>query len=915
MTENDDLFNAAVSGEPKDIDRELAKIEGLQRQAALDDVLYRSVIFAQPKIRNIRHLLDLGADPNSCCKGSGNLLNHVYDSGLENILGLLLSAGANVNAENVTVLEDAVRGGDIKYVVRSVESGADLGDTERLLFSDSLIDETDDPKIQKFLIDAGVKGNADLDLDDVELVTIDDFEYPEMKDEPEQKVNLIVSNHNKLFCIVTGDTKEHQAILREFKGRYNPDGKCWLIPNKNKKLLQLRIAELEQETPTSDATDTPMSDTVETPTSDPTETPVSDIDDAISETPVEYNFDEIMESVQQIDRPVIEKDSEIILTGLFGKYPQFLTEFSCDGLFTLNDMEWDSVERYIMYKLYEGSYKGDAIKKAESLADARKLYEITSLKPAKSPKDLVINQKLKPYANSKINKSNLGDIRDLFKKATRAKFKQNPLIRRKLVGTGELEIITDNMRDRYGYEGNALGRLLMEIRKEDGGKDYDSSIRYNNLVMEPYSGNSEFYVVRGDPDPDFTTELRELGTHTIAGGKVIPGKLNQNLQGGSGWLIPMSAKSELEELVFDTYPNYKKIQVATDKWITRHAFDILRIALIYARHKDQREITDEDITFAVEKVLGNKVVNGENGAPDHFREIVTERLGKMKITDDAMGMLWRTVSGMADELIRDVIEYSQFEEINAALEDEILETAITPVHGLTPRESALITAFSKLYGLVSKAFPDAGIKNCITAVQMILGKDHYQFVKDVYEEKSKMKGKSEYPDEETQFRKRFEIKSPHTRYVLRYLPENIDKRCKLLVLTMLDYTTDLEGDEAIEISKRTILLGKESRVETPMVEPVTVLDTITPDIKTPVDGKVITPSLEKIETPSVTPSPAASAKSTKSATTVDDDGYSTDGSYSSADGYSSDPSIEEEKETFDEEDLALLEDLENQYKE
>lgn len=902
MTENDDLFNAVVNGDPNDIDRELAKIEGLKRQAVMDDILYRSIVLSRPKIRNIRHLLELGANPNGHDANTDLLLNHVYNSGLENVLGLLLGAEININAEGVTILEDAVRAGDAKYVVRFVESGADLIDTNRLLFSDSLIDATDNPEIQKFLIESGAKGGKDLDLDNVKLLSINDFEYPEMNSESETaKVNLKISNHNKLFCMVTGDTKEHQEILREFKGRYNPDGKCWLIPNKNKKTLQLKLAELDNiET-------LPVKEEI-------IETPMSDTPTVEEDTPAEYNFDDVIARGKKIERPVIEQETEIILTSLFGKYQQFLTEFSRDDLFTLDGVAWDSVERYIMYKLYEGSYKGTAIKKAASLTNARKLYEITSLKPAKSPKDLVTNQKLKPIAHSKLNKKNLGEIRELFKKATRAKFKQNPLIKCKLVGTGDLEIITDNMRDRYGYEGNALGRLLMEIRKEAGGKDYDSGIRYNNLVMDPYSGNSEFYVVRGDPDPDLMAELRALGTHTVEGGKVISGKLNQNLQGGSGWLIPVSAKRELEELVFDTYPNYKKIQLATDKWITRHAFDILRIALIYARHKDQREITDEDITFAVEKVLGNSVVDGEDGGPDHFRDVVTDRLGKMKITDDAVGMLWRTVSGLADELVKDVVEYSQFEEINDALENEILETAITPFHGLTPRESALITAFNKLYELMKTGFPKGGIKNCITAVQMILGKDHYQFVKGVYEEKSKLKGKGEYPNEETQFRKRFEIKSPHARYVLRYLPDDIDKRCKLLVLTMLDYTTDLEGYEAIEISKRTILLGKESKIETPDIGGVTVLDTVTPDLKTPSgeEGKIVTPSLEKIETPSVTPSPAASAKSTKSATTVDDNGYS---SYSDDDGYSSESSDEEDKETFDEEDLALLEDLEKQYKE
>ena len=481
MTEFEGLYTAVIEAGPKEIKLYLTKIPTIHQQEALDSALEKSItLSASPKVPNIRYLLELGANPDGPIEDAGIILSYAYNFGLEEIIELLLQAGANVNAAHSDVVEQSVRKGDLKYVVRFVEAGGDISNKARFLYTDDLLSASSEyPKIQKYLISKGIKSSDPKlikQLIEISTPVVEDFEYKEQKVIDDTK-QVFIKDYSKRYLVILGNTKPHQALIRKHGGRFI-HGKGWLIPKGRRVAIEKELHEIMSPLPAS--------------TSSPVEsaTPVY----SVSPEPTPDEITSIKTPTTTISRPVVKSDTIDLYTPI-GEYGYMTIAFT--NLFNLDSKMWDSVERYLMYKMYEGTFKGKAIRDAETLADARKKFHINKVFIAKTPKQLVLNQKLVPLAQSVINKKYLQGREDIFYHANKAKFTQNNVLRNRLLKTSRT-IINKNPDDFFGYEGNLLGNTLMKLRNEFGGSEYQI-IKTNNLTIERYPANKSFYVIRGDP--------------------------------------------------------------------------------------------------------------------------------------------------------------------------------------------------------------------------------------------------------------------------------------------------------------------------------------------------------------------------------------------------------------------------------
>ena len=795
MTEFVDLYVAVTSGKPKDISREMEKIPGIHQQEALDNALEKAITLTKdPIVQNIKYLLKLGADPNG---SEGSVLNYIYTNKLDFIMEILLCTGADPNEKESDILELAVKDNDLKSVVRFVKAGAKQKNNLQ-----DLLTSTTDPKIQKFLLENGFDNpNLATKLVDVITPTFEDFTYPDIGDMDQeiQKTGIdqmYIVNHSKNYFLVRGNTKDNQDLLRRNGGKYIKKFGGWLLPISRKKLIEEKILEVNE----------PKDITPENVPS-----PEEFVDGPeISVTPV----------WSPSPTPIVEDKSDILLYGPHGLHGFLTISYTSPDQFVLDGQVWDSVDRYLMYKMYEGSYKATAIKEAEDLETARRKFLVTEISKAKTPKQLVANQKLLPLVDSKMNNGYLQRRELLLEKANRAKFEQNGTLLRRLLRTGERQIINKNANDTFSYEGNMLGNTLMKLRWEFGGPEFNARTakKTNNLIIERYMGNKNFYVIRGDPDHDLAIDIRGLGTYKTKNGKVIRGKLNLNLQGGAGWLIPLSNKEQAKELIFYTYPEDKKIQMAGREWLKKRIYKFLEVAAIFSRYRGGQELTTEDLLFSIKDIFGNEDYLDNNDTEPTFEFVKTVRhIGNkhnVVISDQAVKLLWDFLSKMVYEFSQGFENYKEMVQMMNDIEASILETPIRDNPGMNDRESIVVDSFKRIFRILKKISDKPDSKICITVVQIMLGGQHYDIVRELYSKKAKLTGSNEYTDEATQFRRRFKIDNPHIEIILENIP-NIDRKCKLLLFVTLEYVLGLEDEEAISISKRLIILSQKGRQISP----------------------------------------------------------------------------------------------------
>jgi predicted NAD-dependent protein-ADP-ribosyltransferase YbiA (DUF1768 family) len=664
-------------------------------------------------------------------------------------------------------LEEAVRNNDLECVKKLVKSGANIYDTDHLLFSNNLF-AIASPEIKRY------------------------FEL--LKDD-----KVYIQDFTQKYIIVRGNTSKHSELLRKQRGRFIQNlrgGKGWLVPIKYRNTLE----EILKEPKISES---------------------KIVESKIEEVKEEFKIEEPQTRniySSSIPRPVVKDKKLIELYTVDGEYGYMTIGFTLPNLVNIGSYSWDSIERYLMYKMYEGSYKGNAIRDADSLCDAYKYFKVDRISLAKTPKQLVINQRLKPLAESKINVNYFHNPENLFYKANKDKFTQNKLLATNLLKTGNANIINKNSLDIFGYEGNLLGNTLMKIRSELNEEKFINPQKTNSMIIEKYIGNKNFYVIRGDPDQDLAREIRALGTYKTKNGKIIHGKLNLNLQKGAGWLIPKTKAQEAKELVFETFPDEKKIQISGHKWVKNRIRPFIDIAILFSGLRGHQEVTSDDAMFSIKDSFGAEEFLGQdNGEPSQLFKYSIQKYASLEgavLSDATVKLFWDFISKMVADIFRDVNKYQDLRKIIDKLEETILDISIRPVEGLSERESIITNSFIRIYKLLQR-LSDKDAKTCVIAVHMIVGNKIYADIREIYSKKAKIQSDSEYPDAETEFRKRFRIKSPHIAIILQLLPRGISKKCQLLLLTSLDYIIDLEGEDAIAISKRLIILSQKGRQPSP----------------------------------------------------------------------------------------------------
>ena len=755
MTEYEKIYNDILKVDIQDIPLLINTIPDIHKKEVLNELVERVITLAEsPSAIKVAALCKLGADPNGTDDNKGYPLNFAYITNLYPIVDTLLAFGANPNETYSNVLNEAFDKKDAKYIVRFIESGAEFNKDDTTL----LAKFSDHPDIQKYLL---IKGLVDSDnlldkLQQTPLLKLSEFTYhtvdtPIISNTPA----LYTQDYNTKYFIVKGNTKQHQDLLRKYAGRYING--IWYILNKYRENVDRDIEELLMNT--------------------------------------EPSF-----IIQQVT-----STETITLYTQFGTYGYLTTEFIQPNLLYIDGYSWDSVERYLMYKMYEGSNKADAIKKATTIEEARDKLQTMYVPIAKSPKQMVINQTLQPLAESKVNPFYSKNRINIFYKATKTKFLQHAMLRNKLLSTGSAQIINKNYADIFGYEGNLLGNTLMRIRAELRGETPNNDqLKTNSIVIEKYKPNEQYYVVRGDPDANLAKDIRFLGNYYSSGGKIIRGKLNMDLVGGPGWLIPKKNVSEMKRILAEYYPDDRKIEIVVKSWSKNITHHMLEIAIIFAMFRDHKDIDSDDLLFVLKDIYGFNDLLGENSSNPHYsfiKMVVKYCNGlKMEISDAAIKMLWNVLIQLFDNMIKDEYTFDKIEQTINESNDSLLSSNITAINGLTERESVIIHSYNKLYRLLRKIDEN---KACVAAAHMLVGSNHYAKIKQLYTDKTKLKSRST-ATEEDEFRFRFKIKTDHLSNIIKSLPSTSSKKCKLLVLTMVDYIMELSGDEANKLNLKML---------------------------------------------------------------------------------------------------------------
>jgi hypothetical protein len=778
------LYISVVNGNPEEIKKQLSFIPDQYKQEALDIALEKAIILSlNPKLENIKFLLKNGANPNGP-SGEGRLANYAFDQELFDIFEILYTSGADLKSPKSHVLETAIKTNNLKYIIRFVEKGEDIKD---------LVDLVTDPIVKKYL---GKKNLISItnDIETIKTPQLSDFKFIN----PDQE--LIITEKGSDKIIVRGHTKIYSQEFKKMGGKYIrtlKDGPGWVL----KKEFKDQIIKCKDV-----ATD------------------VKNVKTCFN---VSKPDDKIIKTI--LTRPSVQELKIIEIYSPIGEYGPLATSFSKPNLFIYNGFAWDSVERFLMYEMYSGTIKGKEIKNAETLAIARYKFNVTSLPLATSPKQLILNQKLIPLVNSKINIDYINNFEKLFYSATSEKIKQNNYIEFLLNSTGKIPIVNRTASDMFGYESNLLGVTLMKIR----GTTDDFSIKTNNMSISKYKPDEKdpkFYVIRGNPTPELALEIQNIGTFKSTNGRIIHGRLNLNLKGGAGWLIPLAKRNEAKELLFDTWPEEKQIEIYGRTWIKKHLKLYLYPAIVFSKLRNKQEVGSDSILFSIKDIFAlNNSIIGSGSTPHYIFSNIVTKLAKRydcKVSESSIQLLWDTLSQIYNNIPKKIKLLKEYFE---QLDNKILDQPINIIDNLTERESILVNSFIRVYKLLRKINEPDETKICISTINIILDKHYYEDVRQEYAKKVKMGG-NEKNDFEKQLSDRYKIKTNHISNILALLPK-LSKKCKLLVFTMIDYVTTIDDLNAIDITKKLILLAS-----VPMPEP-------TP-IKTPAetDKKKETPS-------------------------------------------------------------------------
>lgn len=394
--------------------------------------------------------------------------------------------------------------------------------------------------------------------------------------------------------------------------------------------------------------------------------------------------------------------------------------YTKDKLFELDSHIWDSVERYILWKYYSDTPKGLEIIKAKNLDEAMEIFLSRKIGKSKTLNDLQENHKKQDIYSSKINKINL---REILYKATKAKFDQNILLKLQLLSI-EKPIVNRIYTDHFGYQGNMLGEILMEYSQY---KNKDSP-KTNNLVCYKYNNN--FYIVKGNPDNNIASKLRNLGTRQEKNSTTtINGKFNKEL---NGWLIPKNKKKELIELLNNQIPEKYLCNILIKNWIKKSIKIILNKCKLYSlKIKNNKEISTQAILFIIKDFYQlDKYLTDTNKIKVPIEIILyidkwCKKYG-MSISNNGVNLIWTCVNNWAKDVFENVTDCKEIYKIYELKNNENLDLE---------KEDIFINVFNRIFELIHKNNENRGIaKNCILTLELLVGENYSDKVAKLYKE-------------------------------------------------------------------------------------------------------------------------------------------------------------------------------------
>lgn len=394
--------------------------------------------------------------------------------------------------------------------------------------------------------------------------------------------------------------------------------------------------------------------------------------------------------------------------------------YTKDKLFELDSNVWDSVERYILWKYYSDTAKGDEIKKAKNLDEAMEIFLSRKIGKSKTLNDLQENHKKEDIYSSKIKKINL---RETLYKATKAKFDQNILLKLQLSNI-EKPIINRIYTDHFGYVGNILGEILMEYSQYKN----KESPKTNNLLCSKY--NKNFYIVRGNPDNNIASKLRNLGTRQEKNSTLtINGKFNKEL---NGWLIPKNKKKELMELLNSLIPEKYLCNILIKNWIKKNIKMILNKCKLYTlKIKNNKEISTQTILLIIKDFYQlDKYLTDTNkvSVPIEIILYIDKWCKKYGITisNNGINLIWTSINNWAKNIFENVDNCKEIYKINELKNSENLDLE---------KEDIFINVFNRIFELIHKNNENRGIaKNCILTLELLVGEFYSDKIAKIYKE-------------------------------------------------------------------------------------------------------------------------------------------------------------------------------------
>lgn len=889
----EDFYDKAIAMSPEALKSQIKGIPPNHKYETLTTLLERLIIDNEhPNAKLVAIVLEAGADANGRPHNEGLPIHHAYAHGNKQIVDQLLRYGANPNGVHSTAIELAILDGDCDFLRKFLSTGIDVNEINSQLSLNELFDKASKyPHVQLLLITHGLRGVPPEIVN--KLKSLEQLPECGTCGTPSQQkttagaagttsaaataatvvdptqlntksgIQMTERNNKVMF---SGNTKPHQSLFRKYNGLFIRKCKSWIIPVKHKLQVIAEINALYSPAIDGDG------DSATAATTFVGNMPAAGAGDAVSANAASANA-----------VPAKSIFPDVVILDSYGPESFLSNDYVQTRQFYLEDHWWNSVSQYLMFKKWENSAKGNAIKDAESLEEAKRDFYLTRLPPANTPKQLIMNKRLADIVNSSVYPTFENNVKQVLYHAVKAKFEQNPMLMIMLKNTEDANIINNDANDEFGYESNRLGCVLMQIR--DGTV---RNLQTNHFVLRKYVPNKQFHVLRGDPDTKNLSIIQSLVEYKNKQGHVVEPVLHQNLQGGPGWLIPGRKLPEIKHFVFESYPDHIKIQIIGHKWIKKFVTRILDSAVIYTQLKKSQEIGIESVLFSVKDIWGyDELLGSANGkqigAPHYkFIKIFTSftTFNKVHISEGALTFMWDVTCKLIKQCN---IQQHSYRDVLASLlafDNKNLETVETAFIDdvITIRENMVLQSFVRLYRLFYQIIHNDS-KSAVAVANIFFNRVQYEQVRDLYAGKIKNTQTDTFENATLELKRKFGIKNKHIEYILGKLPSALGEGGKIFFFTIMDYIIYNTDNDSISINKRIMQLcthGTSVPFPTPAPTVVSaVVSAVAGAVTSTVASVVATSTPKDSATTTTTPKDSATTTTPKDAATTPKDAATT----------------------------------------